>query len=442
MTATKPVYTGKSPFLHGWARQDVETAPGMEPTTWWGSNEFSLPQDVRETVVRLQAQDGAHSRGILYHRGGERTVLMLNHPRGDFSCHYMIPLLLEAGYAVLGGQVRTFGNDADCVHECLLADLAAQIRYLKGRGFEHVVLVGNSGGGSLATFYQAQAVTQPPHRLTNTPAGDLYDLNALDLPPADAVILLAAHVGEGAFLLENLDPSVTDENDPLSCDPSLDMFNPANGYRPPPDSSSYTTDFLRRYRQAQRARCARIDAVARQVVERRRRYQAQLTAPGFAQLPLDEQLRITRLATASRYLTVYRTSANPSYTDLSIHPSHRVISTLLGPDPHTTNYKLGGFASVMTPEGWLSTWSGLSSRASVLENVKHIDQSVLILSFTADAGILPHEAEAMFDNAGSEDKELVRVNADHYGFTRTGPREAPIREAASRVAQWLDKRFA
>jgi pimeloyl-ACP methyl ester carboxylesterase len=441
VTSSRPIYTGKSPFLHGWARRDIETAPGMEPTTWWGSNDFTLSADVQETVVRLQAEDGAHSRAILYQRGGERCVLMLNHPRGDFSCHYMIPLLIEAGYAVLGGQVRTFGNDSDCVHECLLADLAAQVRYLRASKFEHVVLLGNSGGGSLATFYQAQAATDPPHRLTHTPAGDPYDLNELDLVPAHAVVLLAAHVGEGAFLLENLDPSVTDENDPLSCDPSLDMFNPTNGYRKPPERSSYSAEFLARYRQAQRARCARIDAIAHQVIERRRRYQTNMTDPEFAELPLDEQLHITRLATASRYLTVYRTSANPSYTDLSIHPSNRIISTLLGPDPHTTNYKLGGFASVMTPEGWLSTWSGLSSRASVIENIKHIDQPVLVVSFEADAGILPHEGEAMFNNARTEDKALVRVDADHYGFARTGPREATIREAAAQITQWLDKRF-
>jgi len=441
MSSSRPVYTGKSPFLHGFARREIETAPGLEPTTWWGSTDLVMPPGVEETIVRLQAEDGAHSRGILYRRGGEKTAVMLNHPRGDFSSHYIIPLLLEAGYAVLGGQVRNFGNDTDCVHECLIADLAAQVRYLRASGFEKVVLCGNSGGGSLSTFYQAQAVTAPPNRLTDTPAGDPYDLNALDLPPADGLVLLAAHVGEGVFCLENLDPSVTDESDPLSCDPSLDMYNPANGYRKPPEVSNYSPEFLQRYRAAQRARCARIDAMARQDIERRRRYRAQMNESGFAERSLDEQLYITRMATTARYLTIARTSANPSYTDLSISPSNRIISTLLGPDPHTVNYKAGGFASVMTPEGWLSTWSGLSSRASVLENIKKVEQPVLVVSFDADAGILPHEAEGMFENARATDKELVRVSADHYGFARTDPKESTIHEAGSLVTQWLKQRF-
>lgn len=441
MTASRPVYTGRSPFLHGFALGANETAPGIEPSTWWGSANISLPSDVEQTVVRLKAEDGAASRGILYQRGGETTVVVLNHPRGDFSSHYIIPGLLEAGYAALGGQPRTFGNDTDCVHEYLLADLAAQIRYLKANGFEKVVLCGNSGGGSLSTFYQQQALIEPPGRLTDTPAGDPYDLNSLDLPPADGLILLAAHIGEGAFLLENLDPSVTDENDPLSCDPSLDMYNPANGYRKPPEPSRYTPEFLERYRAAQRARCARIDAMARQDIARRRRYRAQMNEPGFADLPLEDQLYITRMATATTYLTVARTAANPSYTDLSIDPSARVISTLLGPDPHTTNYKIGGFASVMTPEGWLSTWSGLSSRASVLENIKTVTDPTLVVCFDADAGILPHEAKAMFANSAAVDKELVHVEADHYGLSREEPRDKTIHETVALVTQWLEKRF-
>ncbi|HEX3956208.1 MAG TPA: hypothetical protein VHZ03_06200 [Trebonia sp.] len=34
-------------------------------STWWGSAKLALPEGVTLTVVRLQAEDGAHSRGIL-----------------------------------------------------------------------------------------------------------------------------------------------------------------------------------------------------------------------------------------------------------------------------------------------------------------------------------------------------------------------------------------
>lgn len=437
--AVKPKNLRKGP--HGFARTPDETPSGVEPVTLWGSSRFALPGDTRQTPVRLLAEDYGTSQGILYRRGGERTVVVFNHPRAGFPSHYLTPFLLEAGFAVFGAMTRTYNNDTACVHEHLIADIAAQVAYLRKQGFEKVVLLGNSGGGSLSTFYQAQANTAPPGRLTDTAAGDPYDLNALDLPPADGLILFSAHVGEGVFALENLDPSVIDENDPLSCDPSLDMYNPANGYREPPEPSSYSPEFLERYRAAQRARCERLDAKAREIIARRRRYRAKMKEPGFAELPLTERLYITRMATTSQYLTIARVAANPSYTDLSIDPSERVVDSLLHPDPHTGNYMLGGFASVMTPEGWLSTWSGLSSRAAALENIKNVGQPVLVVSLTADPGILPHEARGMYDNAAATDKELAYVDGDHYAQARTEPKDAPIADGAERVITWLAKRF-
>jgi len=441
VSSTRPVTRTGSSFMNGFGRERVETSPAIEPSTWWGSADIAMPDGVEQTLVRLQAEDGGHSRGVLYRRGDEKTVIVYNHPRGDFSCHFLIPLMLEAGIAGFGGQTRTMGNDANCVHEELLADLAGQVRYLRAAGFENVVLLGNSGGGSLSTFYQAMAATRPPDRLADTAAGDPYDLNALDLPPADALVLMGAHVGEGLFMLDNIDPSVTDEDDPLSCDPSLDMFNPENGYRQPPESSSYSPAFIARYREAQRSRCARLDAIARQDIARRRRFQAQMAEPDFADLPLEERLEITKQATASSYLRIARTCANLAYADLSIDLSCRPVGTLLGPDPLAANYRLGGFASVMTPEGWLSTWSGLSSRANVLENIQRITDPLLIIGFTEDCGILPHDAEQPFALSPSPDKQLVRVEASHYCTAPSAPFDAPMREVAALIAEWLGERF-
>jgi len=439
--SNKPVFAGRHTIFHGFGRSVNETAPGCAPFTWWGSDAFALPEGIRQRPVRLQAEDGGHSGGILYTLGAERTVVVFNHPRADFANHYLTPHLVAGGYAVYGGQTRYLGNDVNCEHECINADVAAQIRFLKAEGFEKVVLCGNSGGGPLSTFYMEQANTPVGQRLTTTAGGWPYDLNALDLPPADGLITLAGALSEGALELANLDPSVIDEDDPLSCDPDLDMFNPANGYRKPPEESRYSPEFLDRYRAAQQERCRRIDARAKADIARRMAYRAKMAEPGFVDLPLAEQNHITRMAYATNTIVTYRTMADPALTDLTIHPNKRKILGLMQPDPQIANWTIPGFVQMMTPEGWLSTWSGLSTRCSMHDNLHNLVQPLLVVNFEADVTILPFVAEGTFANAGTADKTLVRIDADHFAFKADGPREAGITETAAILIDWLKQRF-
>jgi len=81
----------------------------------------ALPPGVTYEIVPLAAQDGGASRGVLYRRGGEKTVVCFMHPRGDMSRHYAMPGLLEAGYATFGHQSRYLNNDIACLHEALVA---------------------------------------------------------------------------------------------------------------------------------------------------------------------------------------------------------------------------------------------------------------------------------------------------------------------------------
>src|SRR5262245_38477806 len=156
----------------------------------------ALDPGVRREPLALEAADGGLSSGILYTSGHHRTAVCFMHPQADMSRHYATPALVAAGYAVFGHNSRWLNNDALCVHETLLLDVAAGVRALRERGFERIVLIGNSGGGSLYSFYIAQSSTAPPGRLSETPAGDSVDLNAYDLPAIDGFVMLAAHLGE------------------------------------------------------------------------------------------------------------------------------------------------------------------------------------------------------------------------------------------------------
>jgi hypothetical protein len=166
----------------------------------------------------------------------------------DFSEHYLASLLAERGFGFLGWNTRFRGNEAHFLLDHALAEIGVGVHWLReAAGARQIVLLGNSGGGSLMAAYQSQAV-QP----NVTPLAGMRPLPAIeDLPPGDLFIALAAHSGRPEVLTAWLDPSVTDENDPLSADPGLDPFDPANG---PP----YSTEFQRRYRAAQRDRNERI----------------------------------------------------------------------------------------------------------------------------------------------------------------------------------------
>jgi hypothetical protein len=378
-----------------------------------------LPAGTRCEPLQLVTPDRAVAHGWLYARGGERTVACLMHPRANFSRHYAVPALLEAGYAVLCENSRWLNNDATLIHERVLLDVAEGLRAARER-YERVVLIGNSGGGSLYTFYLSQALAAPGTRLRETAAGEPLDLNRFDLPTADAMVYLAAHPGEGWFLLHAIDPSLRNEGDPLSCDPPLDLYDSANGFAPPPQSSRYSPAFLASYRAAQRARIERIDALALERIGRKR---------------AAREAGDLRGAMATDFLLVYRTDADPRAVDLSLDPSKRDYGSLWGRRPDLINYGPVGFARVVSPEAWLSTWSGIHSRAELAETGPHMTLPALVLDYARDNAIYPSDTEHVVGSLGSQQIEQRTLDGDHYGFPTERGRDAALEE----VVAWLRK---
>ncbi|MFD9669333.1 alpha/beta hydrolase [Rhodococcus sp. NPDC059968] len=391
------------------------------------------PDTTVTSVHELATADGAKVSGVLRVVPGAQTVVALMHPRQDLTHHVLVPELLARGYAVWTQGTRSVNNDIVLVHEQALLDAAAGQVFLREKGFDHVVTLGHSGGGTLYAFYHQQAGLPSGERLTHTPAGRAIDLAGAEMPRPDAAIFMAPHPGQGALLLRLIDPSVVDESDPLSTDPDLNPFDPANGFAEPPHSSSYPPEFITRYRQAQRDRVARLDAIARRRVDEasdaRRRYRS--TAD-----PADR-----RAALAPRVLTVYRTDADLRFTDLSLNPNERPYGSLFGRRPDLTNYGLVGFGRLATPDAWLSTWSGLSSNADFLRCAPTVTTPTLFVELTGDQACFPDDAKTMCDALGATDKTHIRVAGTHFG--------GPIRDgaptgaslAAADIGAWLAIRF-
>jgi hypothetical protein len=428
----------------------AQTAPSLSSggrsvaAPGFGAIDFrTIPSDTSEDYLTVKADDGGISRAVLYRRGAERTVVYFMHPRADMHKHYAMGALLAAGFATFGHNTRWLNNDIACIHETLLLDIAGGMRLLRDRGFNNIILVGNSGGGSLMSFYQAQASLSRPSRLTDTPAGDALDLNSYEMPKADGLILLAAHPGQGKFLLRCIDPSVVDEGDMIAADPALDMYDPSNGFRPPPEVSHYTEEFLKAYRAAQSARVTRLDAIADSRIAEQNYYKQVISEPGFTRLSDKARLLVTRRATAVGLMVIYRTDANPACTDLTLSPSRRDVGSIIGPRPDLTNYATGGFAGVVTPRAWLSTWSGHRSRAAVIDNIALIKEPTLVINYTGDGGIFPDQVESIFAAAGAPDKEIRHVDGDHYGLPIKAAPDLDARAAAETLmASWIRERFS
>ena len=150
------------------------------------------------------------------------------HPRVDFAQHYTIPYWVEAGFAACALNTRYLNNDMMMLHENLILDLAAAIRFLRDEeGFERIVMLGNSGGGSLFAYYDAQARAPKGQRVAAPPGGGPPDLNRFELPAADGLILLAAHPGQGMVLMGSIDAALANEHDPFASDPGTRHAQPA-----------------------------------------------------------------------------------------------------------------------------------------------------------------------------------------------------------------------
>jgi hypothetical protein len=392
----------------------------------------SRPESAVTSVHELTTADGATVRGVLATVPGATTVVSLMHPRQDLTHHPLVPPLLQAGAAVWTQHTRSVNNDLALVHEQALLDAAAGLVFLRERGFGSIVTLGHSGGGPLYAFYLEQAGLAPGARIATTPGGRPAKLADAEIPLADGAIFLAPHPGQGQLLLACIDPSVADEQDPMSVLPGLDPFSPANGFAQPPTSSAYTQDFLARYRAAQHDRVARIDAVARQHLARTAEARTAYKNSGNA---LDR-----RRSLAPKVITVFRTDADPRTVDLSLDPSERPYGSLFGKRPDLINYGLTGFGRLTTPEAWLSTWSGLSSNASFTRSAPGVTVPTLFIELTGDQAAFPADSRQMIEALGAEDLTTATVRGLHFGGPIADSEPTGNELAATEIISWLSKR--
>jgi hypothetical protein len=422
-----------------WMRSEVDKeraksaagpTAGFLNTDW---NPRELPAATTTKNVVLRTADGAATGGSLYTNGRAETVVCIMHPREFMACHYLIPDIVGKGFAAWSQSPRSVGNDIRLEHEIALFDVAAGLKYLREAGFRNIVLLGNSGGSGLFSLYIQQASLIGEQRIAKTPGGRPTNLAALEMPKVDGVVFVAPHPGQGALLLQCIDPSVLYELDPVSVIPSLDPFDARNGFSDPPNSSSYAPEFVTRYRAAQIARVRKLDGIATVLISDR------MAARKSAKV--DGKLDDRRRAGYSAIMTIWRTDADLRNYDLTLDPSDRTYGSLWGKDPFTSNFGSVGFARICSPESWLSTWSGLSSNATLAKTAPSIVQPTLLVEYTGDPACFPSVIREIYDSIAASDKKHERVAGDHHGRALTDGHE-PGRYIAGRIVKaWLHEKF-
>lgn len=341
--------------------------------------------------------------------GDSKTVIVFSHPIGGGSFLPLVNALARAGVHIVYCNPRYRGNDTALILEKCVLDLGACIRDLPKRfGYEKILLGGWSGGGSLSLFYQDQAEHST---IRETPAGDPADLVAADLPPADGVLLLAAHISRSHTLTEWIDPSIRDEAKPFERDPEWNLYDSACPSQPPYDEA-----WLTRYRAEQIARNRRITSWVKATLE---------------------EIRADPSAAPERAFCVHGTMADPRFLDPALDPSDREPGLCYLGLPRVVNDGPVGLARFSTLRSWLSQWSYDDSRADGPGNASRISCPAIVINNTADLACTPSHAKRLYDAIGHDDKEIHQVvGADHY-YMQVPEKAA---EAVELIRDWIGRK--
>ncbi len=341
--------------------------------------------------------------GLLLQAGERpsRSVYLFLRPAGAWHLLPIEEAIVARGIDLLGVSTRYARNEALAVVERGLLDVGAWVRFARMElGYERVNLLGWSGSGTQAAFYQEQA-TRPT--ILATPDGAPLVLAKAGLDPADGLVFLGAHTSRARMLADAIDPSIGTEADPDAREPALDLY--AAGAATPP----YEPGFLAAYRAAQLARVRRISAFA------------------------HERLSQGRLDP----FVVPRTMADPHFLDPTIDPNDRPAGRCWLGSPSAVNVSPSGIARVATPEAWLSQWSIDDCQVDAVRSAAVIDCPLLVVENGADDAVPPAHLRETFATAASADKTYRVIPGASHSYAG---QPAELAAVADIVCSWAAER--
>ncbi|MBY8858013.1 hypothetical protein K7711_16120 [Nocardia sp. CA2R105] len=375
-------------------------------------------------------------------------AVFVMHAEQDYFQFSACTELSKRVYTVLcaDGSAGKNGASNDLDTETWMTGAAEGVGYLRGLPtVKKVVLFGHSGGGAMMASYQN--IAENGVQACNGPEKIAPCSEAVaHLPKADGILLADANYGISTMTLLSLDPAITDENDPATRDPALDLYDPANGFTP--TGSHYTPSFTAAFQRGVAARMNRLIADAQT-------RKAEIAA-GTARFPDDDSMTVP----GANYLV-------PDNRFFPQDPSYLAHTTDAWPLLHADGTETTEVVHTVRPPSNLQPTSGTYATDALKTSVKRFLSTFAIrvgpdFAYHADGltgvdwassnttpigaapgitvplltmGMTGHweflAAEKIYQVAGSKDKSIAFVDGASHIIT-------PCQECAQKPGQYGD----
>jgi pimeloyl-ACP methyl ester carboxylesterase len=351
-----------------------------------------------------------------------RIGVVVMHATASFLAHPSCAQLAGRGYTVLAIDPPLANPN---LWEDLPQYLAYGVRYLRESGLvDSIVLLGHSGGGPLALFYQSVAENGPKRGQGPEKIVPLPDSLA-ELPAVDAVVLLDSHLSPSFMTLTYLDPSIRDGR-MEERDPTLDLYAEENGYSP--NGACYGTAFRRAFFAAQAERQMQI---LQQALERME------AVPSGAGMYLDDEPWIINGLTPRIWFTDRSILGHTRYPHTILHGDGsrsedvaRSVRPIFGSESSRRTYdgaclqtsvkQYLSWHAVRVSRDYAITEDGVegvewsSSNTSAVWNAEGVTVPMLVMPMTAHYFLAPDEL--IYEHAASADKTIAYVEGALHDF--------------------------
>jgi hypothetical protein len=279
------------------------------------------------------------------------------------------------------------------------------------------------------------------------------------MKPADGLLFAEAHPGDGAQALRGINGSLSIVDGKVHVDPTLDPFNPKNGFNPE-GASHYTAEFRNRYYAAQSK--VMNDQLAQVLAKQERMKKGDGVYPDddIVLVPFSDQEGAARLDLMDPSIPEFMSTARPEkllkndgsiVTQIvkSMEPAH--------PGQAKLNRTFSAGTKILTIKSYLSANAVRSTNSA--DGIDHCSnnnsticavQSIKVPTLIAAMGAyhMLRDEETMYDKSAAKDKDYVVIEGAELNYTACkecettpGQYSNSLRNLFDYIRDWTNKRF-